>query len=410
VSAADLTTQGHRAVADLVLARLRSDGVVPTDNPTPLVMAKTSSQPQGNALQGAAPDTTPLQDRHIVYPTGKVDEEGMVRSTLDDDELLEPVGPVIGVLTQDAADLQLPGQVFPVNWSYLSASYVKWVEMGGSRVVPLLYTDPPEVLTEKFGYLNGLLFPGGNADIYNFTSPYMQSAALLYDLAVAANQKGEHFPVFGICMGHELLAVLSQRSTAMLYGTKQLDAKNMALKLDFTPAAQSSRFFSQATPELMDKLSTEAISHTNNGNGIKPGVMATDPKLSDFFSVLGVSKDRRGQEYVTALEAKHFPFFSLQGHPEKLCFEWSNRKVIPHTTAAVSACHYFSDFFASESRKNGRTYPPEKLRDDVIYNFVPQFANKIDSRMTIMQVYWFPGDVEVRKTQMARVLRQPILE
>jgi hypothetical protein len=44
---------------------------------------------------------------------------------------LPPQAPVIGIYTQDR-----PGQ----NYTYIAASYVKYLEMSGAQVVPLFYT------------------------------------------------------------------------------------------------------------------------------------------------------------------------------------------------------------------------------------------------------------------------------
>jgi len=59
--------------------------------------------------------------------------------------------PVVGVLT-------LPN--FFNEWSdkrsYFPASYVKWLEAGGMRVVPIPFTDSHEDIEEKFQSLNGV--------------------------------------------------------------------------------------------------------------------------------------------------------------------------------------------------------------------------------------------------------------
>lgn len=86
--------------------------------------------------------------------------------------------PIIGILTQPAEDVFL-------QWgtSYIAASYVKFIESGGGRVVPVLYpkkkknifffflfpffltinshNSTTEQLDEIFDSINGLFFPGG---------------------------------------------------------------------------------------------------------------------------------------------------------------------------------------------------------------------------------------------------------
>lgn len=48
---------------------------------------------------------------------------------------------------------------------YIAASYVKYLESAGARVVPLLHNSTAQQLTDKFSKINGLLFPGGGADL-----------------------------------------------------------------------------------------------------------------------------------------------------------------------------------------------------------------------------------------------------
>ncbi|KAL0306599.1 UNVERIFIED_CONTAM: Gamma-glutamyl hydrolase 1 [Sesamum radiatum] len=53
--------------------------------------------------------------------------------------------PIIGILSHpgDGASGRLNNAT---NASYIAASYVKFVESGGARVIPLIYNEPPEIL------------------------------------------------------------------------------------------------------------------------------------------------------------------------------------------------------------------------------------------------------------------------
>ena len=51
--------------------------------------------------------------------------------------------------------------------SYIGAAYVKYVEMAGARVVPVLIDQPDEYYRMIFNKTNGLLIPGGAANILN---------------------------------------------------------------------------------------------------------------------------------------------------------------------------------------------------------------------------------------------------
>lgn len=55
--------------------------------------------------------------------------------------------PVIGIVSHpgDGASGRLNNAS---DVSYIAASYVKFAEMAGARVIPLIYTDPPEILNQ----------------------------------------------------------------------------------------------------------------------------------------------------------------------------------------------------------------------------------------------------------------------
>ncbi|KAH9779199.1 gamma-glutamyl hydrolase 2 [Citrus sinensis] len=68
--------------------------------------------------------------------------------------------PVIGIVTHpgDGASGRLNNAT---NASYIAASYVKFVESAGARVIPLIYNEPEDVLFEKLELVNGVLYTGG---------------------------------------------------------------------------------------------------------------------------------------------------------------------------------------------------------------------------------------------------------
>jgi len=40
-------------------------------------------------------------------------------------------------------------------------------------------------------------------------------------------------------------------------------------------------------------------------------------KLREFFDILTINSDKSGKTFVSAIEAKDFPFYGVQFHPEK---------------------------------------------------------------------------------------------
>lgn len=44
--------------------------------------------------------------------------------------------------------------------------------------------------------------------------------------------------------------------------------------------------------------------------------------MRKFFTLLATAKNDAGDEFVAVLEAKEFPIYAVQFHPEKNIFEW----------------------------------------------------------------------------------------
>ncbi|TMW66449.1 hypothetical protein Poli38472_004214 [Pythium oligandrum] len=268
-----------------------------------------------------------------------------------------PRGPIIGVFTHPIAK----------HGEYLAASYVKWVEMGGGRVVPIPYHAPKEYLKELVPQLNGLLFPGGAADVN-------EAAKTMYDIAIELNDKGVYFPVWGTCLGFEWLVQLTADDLKAL--ESGFDSENITLPLNFTDLAPSSRMFSKAGDDIYSWLANKPITMNNHGQGITPEQFAKFSKLNEFYNVLALNVDRKDRTFISAFEAKKYPIYAVQFHPEKNSFEYGEYEngmpyeVIDHSYEAVLMGQYFANFFINEARKNDLKFADPKIeRKALIYNY-----------------------------------------
>ncbi len=61
--------------------------------------------------------------------------------------------PIIGVLSQQLSSKMK--EKYPDSDSYIAASYIKWVESGGARAVPIFINRPTEYYHEIMGKING---------------------------------------------------------------------------------------------------------------------------------------------------------------------------------------------------------------------------------------------------------------
>lgn len=109
--------------------------------------------------------------------------------------------PVIGVLAQEIWNDGLPP-----NNSMIVAGYVKFLEMAGAQVVPVLLNQSDAYYDKLYGKLNGLLLPGGAPG-----DGYMKIAKIFWMKATnnntdlswrsPAERERNFFPIWGTCLG-----------------------------------------------------------------------------------------------------------------------------------------------------------------------------------------------------------------
>ncbi|CAI5740059.1 unnamed protein product [Hyaloperonospora brassicae] len=266
-------------------------------------------------------------------------------------------GPIIGIVAHPIAQ----------HGEYIAASYVKWVESAGGRVVPIPYNAPKVYVEQLLPQLNGLFFPGGVAAVND-------RAEWLFRLALELNDKGVYFPVWGTCLGFEWLVQLTTKDVDSL--SSGFDSNNLTLPLNFTDQAPSSRMFRQASPELYSWLKDKPVTMNNHELGITPDKFRQYPSLTDFYTVLATNVDRQGVEFISAYEAKEYPVYAVQFHPEKNSFEYGRYpdgtpyEVVDHSREGVAVGQFFANFFIDEARKNNLHFEdPSVERKALIYNY-----------------------------------------
>ncbi|XP_060789230.1 gamma-glutamyl hydrolase-like [Neoarius graeffei] len=281
--------------------------------------------------------------------------------------------PIIGVLAQD---VHCPS---PERNAYIAASYVKYLESAGARVVPVMINRTEDEYTVLFRSINGILFPGGGASI--FSSGYAKAAGIFYRLALEANSKGDYFPVWGTCLGFEQLTLLTSGKSLL----SRTNTSGVALPLNFTKEVKDSRMFKDFPEDLMTSLANEPLTENSHHWSVSTEKFNGNEKLKKFYQILSTNTD--GQtEFVSTVEAYDFPIYGTQWHPEKNAFEWT-QVYIPHSAAAVRTMFYMSYFFVNEARKSLHKFPSQKEEQNaLIYNYQPTYTG---TNSSFEQIYYF---------------------
>eukprot|EP00590_Aulacoseira_subarctica_P005037 CAMPEP_0172433398 /NCGR_PEP_ID=MMETSP1064-20121228/67993_1 /TAXON_ID=202472 /ORGANISM="Aulacoseira subarctica , Strain CCAP 1002/5" /LENGTH=284 /DNA_ID=CAMNT_0013181301 /DNA_START=77 /DNA_END=931 /DNA_ORIENTATION=- len=235
---------------------------------------------------------------------------------------------------------------------YIAASYVKWLESAGARAIAIPFDAPDDIVESIFLQVNGILFPGGA------TTDMPSSAKRIWNLAKEANDNGDFFPLWGTCLGFELMVMLAADDNSIMHSG--FDSYNISLPLFFTKEAPSSRMFQ--SKKIRNIAESNNITMNNHQNGIEPNRFREHEILNQLYNILSTNVDRRGREFVSSIEAKNYPFYAVQYHPEKNNFEYGSNsvdvpyEVIPHSFEAVTFSFYMATLFVNEARRNTHVY------------------------------------------------------
>ena len=278
--------------------------------------------------------------------------------------------PIIGVMTQPSTTTQgsCNGDCL-----YLAASYVKYIESAGARVVPVNYYADEKEITDVFNSLNGFLFVGGG-------SSFPSSAQLIWDKTIAANEAGDYMPLWGTCMGFQWLCLASTKDKLQLdpqAGSPLMDAENYSIPLDFREEAmKQSKLFGTAPQAIIDILSTQNVTMNNHHYGVWTEHFEQTPELMQNFNIISTNKDRTGREFVSTIEHPKYPIFGSQWHPEKNTFEWQMNadgrpyEAINHDWDAIQIAQYTANIFVQQARKNMHKFSSQDLETaSLIYNY-----------------------------------------
>ncbi|XP_051278576.1 gamma-glutamyl hydrolase [Dicentrarchus labrax] len=273
--------------------------------------------------------------------------------------------PVIGILTQIVSDDIMK----PFGSTYIPASYVKYIESGGSRVMPIRLTHTTDEYENIFRQINGLLLIGGAANLE--TSDFARVAKIFYRLALKANDAGDFFPIWGTCMGMQQLTVLVAGENLLTNTT----AENIALPLNLTAEASTSKMFEGFPSEFMKVLTQEPLTGNFHHYGLTVKTFQENEKLQSFFSILSTNVAENGAHFVSTIEGKRYPFYGTQWHPEVNRFQWDRKRNFPHSAHAVQLSSLLAQFFVEEGRRSLHQFDnPEEEASSLIYNYTPVYA------------------------------------
>ena len=289
--------------------------------------------------------------------------------------------PIIGLMAQSSSSMSFQNRCK----TYIPGSYVKFLESSGARVVPI-FNNLTEAETKKiFKSINGVVFPGGIVKLT--TSGYANVARNIFHLAIKEFDEGGYFPIMGMCLGHQLFAKLVSGLPEDI--RVHTDSLNLMRPLRLPKNYHKSKLFRGIPKDFAKEINDTLITAHFHEYGLPVKLFQENKKLKDFFNVITTNFDRIGVEFVSTMEAKKYPFYSTQWHPEKYAFEWCTNKDIPHFPQAILLSQYMSNFFVQEARYSKHKFPSVKEeRASLLDNYNPWYSG-INETSIFNQLYLF---------------------
>lgn len=292
--------------------------------------------------------------------------------------------PVVGILVQDyLGDFKS----YRFKKTFISATYVKFVESSGARVVPI-FTERSQAYYDRIlNQVNGVLLPGGDQDTMN--SSYTQATRTIYRHAIQSSQRGVYFPVWATCQGFEVLAYLTQGQFQLQSCTANDYATPIHFSIGISELRQTKMFRTLSSLQHKQMSENPVVFQWHNLCLMKETFLHSE-QLTRGFRILATNQDRDGKEYVSVMESQQFPIYAVMFHPEEVMFSFvikPNHTAVPHHAHALNTAQYFSNFFADECRKNSNHMSPETLQRLIIYNYAAEHT--IDSGEPYDLSYFF---------------------
>ena len=248
--------------------------------------------------------------------------------------------------------------------SRVNALYVRWIEQSLGKVVLIHPWYSIDEINDILSKVNGVIFLGGDRDL-RLDGQYEKTAALIFKKLMYMHRfENNSIPLWATCQGFQLLHILLAGDVKVL---DKFNSRGIQSPIELTN--DSGRLFGELDFQEFDGKNITAQFHYF-GVGYKE--YEKYPILMNFFTITSTAKDLDGKVYINSVEAKNYPIYAVQFHPEMVpYFLKLDESAIPRNFYAVKFSQYLSNFFLKQASSN---FNMMTGTDFLKYNLINSFS------------------------------------
>ncbi|XP_027195779.1 gamma-glutamyl hydrolase-like isoform X2 [Dermatophagoides pteronyssinus] len=298
---------------------------------------------------------------------------------------------VIGVLAQ---------YPYQDEHQFIVASYVKFLESSGARVVPVFCGRKSDYYETLLPKLNGILLPGGGSPLDK--GPYAETVDLIIETSKKFYDEGKYFPIWATCLSFEKLIVHFLNGD--LQWKSMCHAQNIALNLEIEKSVidnpKSVRMFRDMDlmmPNIFDILQNNNVTPNYHRVCLELDEWNKHQELKENFQIIGHNL-YKNYTFVSMIEHKKYPIYASIWHPEKIPYEFvinEHMGNFNHYLKAIMVSQYFGNFFVNEARRSCGKFD-NKLDESqhLIYNYneYRKYTGN-DGKSSYEETFIFPTNV-----------------